>query len=244
MHRRQVLTGMVLLGCFGCERRAGGVGVEAHGSDDWIAPPRILSASRRGNGLVIRGETSPNSRVVLRAQTGEAYAAMANASGSFALTVPKPTSHMLYQPEVQNGESAIQAPDLLLVVDGGRGPLALLRAGSPTRRLDGPQVLGAVDADPGRALLSGQVPASQETVRVGTTMGVKAYRLGPDGQWVAAIELGGPQTLQVDNRSFVWPGLGQPNAAPPSYERTADGWRVIWQTPGGGWQSTWLPDAT
>ncbi|QLQ13291.1 MAG: hypothetical protein HZY74_08400 [Brevundimonas sp.] len=169
---------------------------------------------------------------------------MADENGTFVVSLPRPIGHVLYHAEVQNGETAVVSPELLLVLDGGNGPLAVLQAGWPSLRLDRALPLGAVDADDGRVLLSGQLPTADGSVRVTTQHGTRAHRLGPDGKWTAAEELTGPQAIQVDGNTYEWPGRGESTGEQTDIERAGRGWRIIWRTPGGGRQSTWLPDAT
>lgn len=244
MHRRLVLGSILGLGIVACDRTAEGIKSQRDASAGWIAPPRILTATVVSDGIRMSGEASADSRIILRASDGEAYAAMSDGDGRFVVNLPRDEGYRLYRPEIQNGETAIQAPEHLLVVDGGRGPVALLRAGAPSQRLDHALPLGAVDADTGRTLMSGQVPVAQGSVRVGTRLGVRALPLDAQGRWMATLELVGPQVLQVDDQTYGWPGLGQAEEGEGIVERAGKGWRIIWRTPGGGRQSTWLPDPT
>lgn len=243
MYRRVFISALLTLAAVSCDRTRSRPPVRSGDDNGWVAPPRILSVTKSAQNLVIRGETDSDRRIVLRSSKGEAYAAMADRDGGFVVSLPRPSGHVLYHPEVQNGESAVLSPEVLLVVDGGNGPLALLRAGGPSLRLGSAPILGSVDADESRVLLSGQLSAADGSVRVTTERGTRAHRLGPDGKWTVAEDLVGPQAIQVEGQSFAWPGRGDAVAGQAEVDRAGQGWRVNWLTPGGGHQSTWLPDA-
>lgn len=208
----------------------------------WTRPPMIRSAQRTQEGLIFSGQAEPRARVVLRSDTGPAHAAAADEKGRFEIRITSPAGDLLLRPETQVGQDAAPSPDRLLIVAGGRGPVAILRAGGGTRRLDRAPALGAVDSDGRMRLVSGQgVPGSGP---IELQAGGETGQVTPDaaGRWSLVLPpSAGPDQILVGGRVFIWPGDG-PETATFSVDRVDAGWRVNWSGPAGGRQTTWLPD--
>ncbi len=212
----------------------------------WTRPPMIREVRRAADGLVFTGQAEPGSRVVLRSPAGPAHAAAADDSGRFEIRMSAPAGDLLLRPETQVGQDAAPSPERLLIVAGGRGPVAILRPGGPTRRLDRAPALGAVDSDGRMRLVSGRGAASGPAIEL--VADGEAGRVTPDAAGTWSLVLGpsaGPDDIVVGGRSFRWPGEGSGEAAAdaaPRVERAGAGWRVVWSGAGGGRQTTWLPD--
>ncbi|MDY6923498.1 MAG: hypothetical protein SWI22_05990 [Pseudomonadota bacterium] len=209
----------------------------------WTRPPVIARVVRSGSALVVSGVAEPEGRVVLRSDQGEAFAASADARGRFEIRLPAPPGHLLLRPEVQVGQDAALSPDQLLILAGGQGPVAVLRPGAPTRRLDAAPPLGAVDSDSGMRLASGQVAPGTAGVEVGSDS--ESVQVAPDasGRWSVMLPpYDGPDEIRVAGRSFVWPGEAASSRG-LTVDQAGSGWRVAWSGPGGARQSTWLPVA-
>ncbi|MFN3668153.1 MAG: hypothetical protein ACK4VY_02520 [Brevundimonas sp.] len=212
----------------------------------WTRPPMIHAVRRVADGLVFTGQAEPGSRVVLRSPAGPAHAAAADEAGRFEIRMGTPSGDLMLRPETQVGQDAAPSPERLLIVAGGRGPVAILRPGGPTRRLDRAPALGAVDSDGRMRLVSGRGAASGPAI--GLVADGETGRVTPDaaGNW--SLVLGpsaGPDDIIVGGRAFRWPGEGGGEAATeaaPRVERAGAGWRVVWSGAGGGRQTTWLPD--
>jgi hypothetical protein len=180
---------------------------------------------------------------VLRGESGAAYAAAANDQGRFEIRMAVPSGDLLLRPETQVGQDAAPSPDRLLILAGGRGPLAILRPGGATRRLDAAPALGAVDSDGGARLASGRVQTPATPLVVAT--GGETVRVTPDaaGRWSLMLTpAGGSDEIRVDGQTFLWPGVGGSGEG-LQVERAGQGWRIGWPGPSGGRQTTWLPDA-
>lgn len=208
----------------------------------WARPPRIEAVQHAQASLIFSGSAEPGGRVVLRSDSGQAYAAAADARGRFDIRMTAPRGDLVLRPETQVGQDAAPSPDRLLILDGGRGPIAVLRAGGPTRRLDAAPLLGAVDSD-GRLRLASGVHRGAGPLEV--TAGGETLRVAPDaqGRWSVVLgPVGGPDEIRVGQGAFAWPGEGALSDT-LRVERAGAGWRVAWSGPAGARQSTWLPEA-
>jgi len=214
----------------------------AAGSSGWTQPPLIRSVQRTAGALIFTGQAEPGARVVLRSDTGPAHAAAADDQGRFEIRMTPPAGDVLLRPETQVGQDASPSPDRLLIVAGGRGPVAILRTGGPTRRLDRAPALGAVDSDGRMRLVSGF--GAPRDGPVDLQAGGETGKVTPDatGRWSLVLPPStGPDEIRVGGRTFVWPGESG-DAADLRVERAGAGWRVVWSGPAGGRQTTWLPD--
>ena len=211
----------------------------------WNRPPMIRSVRRIPGGLVFAGQAEPGTRVVLRSDSGPAHAAAADDQGRFEIRMIAPAGDLLLRPETQVGQDAAPAPERLLILAGGRGPVAILRAGGATQRLDRAPALGAVDSDGRMRLVSGRSALAGAPIDL--QAGGESGRVTPDasGRWSLVLTpSAGPDEIRVGGRAFIWPGEGVGRAgAGTQVERAGAGWRVVWSAPGGGRQTTWLPDA-
>lgn len=220
------------------ERTAG----DAETTREWARPPVIARVERAGPDLVISGVADAGARVVLRGDDGAAFAAAADSRGGFEIRMPAPVGHLVLRAETQVGEDAAPSPDRLLVLAAGQGPIAVLRPGGATRRLDPAPVLGAIDSDGRMRLASGRVAAGTDAVEVQSGDETVQVVPGADGRWSVILAAGdGADHIRVAGQDFPWPGDG---AGSPELtaERMESGWRIRWAGPGGAAQSTWLPD--
>ncbi|WP_373251571.1 hypothetical protein [Brevundimonas sp.] len=208
----------------------------------WTRPPEIQTVQRARSGLVFTGEAEPGARVVLRSESGAAYAAAADGRGRFEIRMAAPAGDLWLRPETQIGQDAAPSPDRLLIIGDGRGPIAVLRTGGPTRRLDHAPVLGAVDSDGRMRLASGRAAGSAPVL---VQAGGESVRVTPDaeGRWSLMLRPSDvADEIQAGGARFAWPGELAGGPA-PRVERAGQGWRVAWTGAGGARQSTWLPDA-
>ncbi|RZJ46670.1 MAG: hypothetical protein EON87_03760 [Brevundimonas sp.] len=242
MKRAICIAALVALG--GCmpepERPARDVAGNATG---WTQPPRIDAVRRVQASLVFSGLAEPGARVVLRNNEGAAYAAAADAEGRFEIRMAVPSGSLLLRPETQVGQDAATSPDRLLIVDGGRGPIAILRSGGPTRRLDAAPALGAIDSDAQSLLASGRSNAAGSPVAVSAGADALQVAAGQDGRWSVLLGPIAPNgVVRVGDAAFVWPGPGASDAE-LQVERAGEGWRIGWTGVRGARQWSWLPDA-
>lgn len=234
-----LIAGLVLAaGCSG--ERADPARTPQAAPSGWAIPPQISTVTRAAGGLTVSGHAGPNARVVLRGADDAAFAASADETGRFDIRMNPPAGDALLTPETQTGQDAAPAPERLLVLNGGQGPIALLTPGGGSVRLDGSGPLGAVDSDGRMLALSGQA-APGESVRV-TIGGRVSIQVQADasGRWTATGGGGpGAVSVTVGERAYDYPGEA---GASTQATRAGAGWRLAWAGPGGARQVTWLPD--
>lgn len=206
----------------------------------WATPPRVESVMRTGGGLTVSGQAAPGARVVLRGADGMAFAASADDTGRFDIRMSAPAGDVLLTPETQTGQDAAPAPERLLILAGGQGPIAMLAPGAASRRLDGAGALGAVDSDGRMLALSGRAsPGESVRITLNGQPGAVA-QANSRGHWTAAVgPANGSARLGVGVRIYDFPGG---DGAGPQAARAGQGWRLSWDVPAGGRQVTWLPD--
>ncbi|QYF87722.1 hypothetical protein [Brevundimonas sp. PAMC22021] len=180
--------------------------------------------------------------MVLRGAAGDAQAVSADAQGRFELTAPTPAAAALFSLAVQTGEETAVAPERLVVLDGGRGPIAVLSAGEASVRLDRAGPLGAVDSDGAAMILSGLLAGGRApAVALDDQPLADAIRAGAIWR-IDAPAASGPRRITLGDRTYLYPGVARVTESFLA-ERAGEGWRIGWGTPQGGHQTTWLPDA-
>lgn len=241
MKRRIIVMTVLAAMAAACSERVGEVARadDAPTASAWVQPPHIDGVLRDHRGLVVRGLAAPRARVVLRSGDGGAVAASADDAGRFELRLPPLSGDVVLTPEVQVGEHAAVSPETLVVVQGGTGPIALVAAGEPTKRLDSRDVLDAVDTDGGAIIASGRTADGAPEVAIG---GSAAQPISANGGWRATAPGGGEAAIVVNGQVFAFPGGG--NGKTFSVERAGAGWRLTWPVAPEGRQSAWLPDRT
>jgi hypothetical protein len=210
---------------------------------DWAAPPRIESVTRSAGALVVVGQAGPGARVVLRSPVGAAFAASADAQGRFELRMTPPAGDVLLTPVVQVGERAAAAPERLMILAGGAGPVALLSPGGPSRRLDPAPALDALDTDGAALVASGRGQAGRAvslSIDGGQPVSASAAR---DGRWTAMLGSAAPATVVVGGQRFAWSGAAPDRGGPLDVQRIGGGWKVSWPISPTARQTSWFPEA-
>jgi len=240
---KRAMLSMAAAALAGCSQSppepAGG---DPQATREWARPPVIERVERTGSVLAVSGVADAGARVVLRGDDGDAFAAAADSLGRFEIRVPAPAGHLQLRAETQVGQDAVPSPDRLVVLAAGRGPIAVLRPGSQTRRLDLAPALGAIDSDGRMRLASGRVAAGATTVEVES--GGQTVEVVPDaeGRWSVILPArDGPEIVRAAGGEFAWPGEAA-GSQEPGIERLASGWRIRWTGRAGAFQTTWLPD--
>lgn len=216
-------------------------GNQTEAASGWTRPPVIQRVMRATTGLIVTGLAEPGARVVLRGASGDAHAAMADERGRFEIRMGAPAEHLILRPETQIGQDAAPSPDRLLLVDGGRGPIAILRAGGATRRLDAAPALGAIDGDGRQYIASGRTVPGTRALPVSTGETSTTVAPAVDGAWTLMLPSSRAQPIRIGARSFVWPDESPRSGDDLVVEREADGWSIAWVGPEGARQWTWLP---
>ncbi|NBB50926.1 hypothetical protein GVN24_21830 [Rhizobium sp. CRIBSB] len=240
---RQVLAASLILGLplAGCgSPEDGKTTPSATAQSDWIMSPVIEAVERAPDSLIFSGRGQPSGRIVLRGTDGIAFAAVADSSGRFDIRMAVPDGSMLLEPEAQVGQDAAPSPQRILIIDGGRGPIVLLKPGSASRRLDDAPVLAAVDADSRGILLSGRAAPGEEMRIAISDRPALMLIAGRDGRWTATLDGSGARTIRVNDQSFAYPGAS--GDVQRKAVRAGTGWRMRWEMADGAAQEVWLPD--
>jgi hypothetical protein len=217
----------------------------------YVAPPIVESVQRSGGAITLLGQGAAETDLRLRSPTGETVSGRSDKEGRWSLTVANTPGVRLFGLSTTGEGRSVQAEGYVMVAEGG--DVALLRAGAGARRLaapsSSPRIL-AIDLDrEGAAVVSGvAAPGAGLNVRVDrVTRG--GGRADDDGRFFISLTdslAPGPHDIQVAGEggetavSIVTSPSGPLETGPVRSERTPQGWRVDWMTPGGGIQTTLL----
>lgn len=206
----------------------------------WSRTPQIDQVRRDGGELVFSGVAEGGARVVLR-NDAAAFAAVADSEGRFEIHMAAPRGDLWLRPETQTGQTSAVSPDLLVIIEGGQGPIVLLRPGAATRRLAGGPALSAVDSDGRIRRLSGRAAPGSPGLEIAVDGAPLMVMPDSEGRWNAVTAPDAAfQTVTVAGQVFTWPGEGAISTG-RSVERAGGGWRIYWPLDGGH-QTVWLPD--
>lgn len=217
----------------------------------YVAPPSLEAARRAASGVALSGKGAPDSDLRLGSPTGEVVMGRTDGLGQWTATVPDAPGVRLFGLSTIHEGRTVQAEGYVMVAEGGE--VALLRAGAGARRVAAgsasPRIL-AVDVDrEGGAVISGvAAPGAGLNVRVDRiTRG--GGRTDDEGRFFISLTDAlspGVHDIQVAGEGGETAvSIAVSPAAPLVYgpvraERTAQGWRIDWMTPGGGIQTTLL----
>ncbi len=217
----------------------------------YVAPPVVEAARHDGDRVILSGQGAPGADVRLGSPTGEAVMSKTDLQGRWSLSVrAAPGARLFGLSTIKDGRT-VQAEGYVMVAEGGE--VAMLRAGAGARRLaagsSSPRIL-AVDVDrEGGAVVSGvAAPGAGLNIRVDrVTRG--GGRTDDSGRFFISLNAAmtpGVHDIQVageggENAVSVAVSPAQPLVyGPVRADRTAQGWRIDWLTPGGGIQTTLL----
>jgi hypothetical protein len=231
-------------------------GAAAAQDGGYLAPPAPDTVRLDASGVVLSGHAPAGARVRLAQPDGQAVFAAVDAQGRWTLLLgPSPDPRIFGLSATADGHTA-QAEGYVVVTP--RGQAALLRAGGASVRIDsvaGPG-LRSVDFDAGGGLqvacaapprttillrLDGRQVAEGRADEAGRyvvslpTAGQPAIRPGPH-----LVEMGGDGFS--DSAGFTLSPAPPLATGPLRSQLTPAGLRLDWMTPGGGVQSTLLPD--
>lgn len=219
----------------GCQAPSSGRDDASAEPSAWLRPPQIDTVRREGGSAIVSGRADPGARVVLRGEGGAAFAAAADREGRFVVRVAETGGNLFLTPEVQNGQDAAASPDRLALLSSGAS--ALLRAGGPTWRLDGPAGrLDVVDSD-GRALVASGRAAGDQDVVVTVSGRIVHPNADAVGRWALMLPPG-IASISVNGVDYRLPDWGGSGAA-----SVDEGRMIEWSAPDGARQKSWMPSA-
>lgn len=199
-------------------------------------------------GVIVHGAAKPGGRIRATTPSGEAYGATADRDGRFALELPAREATLLVALSVEERGRSTPAEGWLFVPTGELSRAALLRPGAAAEVLGAePGALAAVDYDlAGGAALSGKVDANVAVrISVDGSQAGEAVS-GADGRYqlrLARLSPGARRIQVAAGDDRVERDVALAAAAPAGAfgaVRESGGWRVNWNTPGGGVQSTFI----
>lgn len=231
-----------LSGCGSHEERASNP--KRMQDDGWTAAPRVEAVRLNGSQATISGVATPEARVLLRGDEGEAYAVAADQQGRFEVTITLADSQVMLRPEILQGQSTVRGPEHLLILTEP-GLAVMQTEGGSSRRLTPGPTLDAIDGD-GQALIASGRARPQDTVRVSVPGRYEtAIRVGDNGRWAGSLAGISDEavTVVVDNRAFAYPGpVGDPDAeAAFQLDARGEGWLLTRRLGAEAMLTSWFP---
>jgi len=245
---------LALCGCGG-PSRPGRAPPEQAGA--YLAPPTLSAAGRTADGAVrLSGHAPADALVRLRAPDGGGATAQAGGDGQWTLTLPLADAPRLYAIQAELHDRTVRGEGAIAVMPPPGPPGLTLRAGfagvPAGQGQPGRLQLITFDYDGAGAAVGGFAPP-QSLVRLtvdGGPVGVTyADALGRFAVLAVRNVTPGPHQIRVETRQGL--SLEAPvelaEAAlrpdqPFAAARAPGGWRVSWQLPGGGAQSSLVFD--
>lgn len=245
-----------LLGLVACDRSATPpppAAAKSAAGEGYRPPPTLTGAAPVAGGVRLEGRAEPQAQVRLGEPTGGAFVARADAEGAWSLVLPASSETRIFGlSAIRDREARLQAQGYVFVTSGGEAVLLQAGGGAMRTAPGAPPRIAAADFDvEGGLVVSGVAPPdAQLSLRVDRRATGEA-RTDAQGRFVLAASQPvspGPHQVEVLGDSVrtqttitltpAAPLEGRPYRA----ERTAEGLRVDWTTPGGGLQSTLLLD--
>ena len=219
----------------------------------YLAPPELIQADRKGDGVLLSGTATPGANLRLASPNGAVITIQADARGMWRLAAPVGRAPRLYSLSEQVDGRLVRATGYIVALPAPGPAAAMLHpAASATLTPDDPSHgLTAVDFDAsGQAMASGRA-AGGESIRLlldGKEAGED--RADAAGMFSAALSQSlkpGAHVLVLAERpayseTFTAARITQIATPPFASVRLQGAWRIDWPTPGGGVQSTVLFD--
>lgn len=239
-----LLMGMALCAC------TGETAAPADAATDepaYAAPPVASHVEVQGGRVVVTGRAGPGERVRLIDMGGAAHGVTADDAGDYAISLPgTAAADRLYNLSVERAGQSVSSDGWLFSPAAAPERAVMLRAGGASLPVGPAPLLAVVDVDSGGGMAASGLAEPQAEVALsldGRT--VSRVRADAEGRWfsvLSATTSTGPHRLVAvsgerrDQRDIeVAPA--RPASAIES-SATAEGLRVAWALPGGGYQTT------
>ncbi|WP_409020751.1 hypothetical protein [Brevundimonas vesicularis] len=247
MNRRIFAAAVTALGCIflaGCDSQEERASGPKRQDDGWTTAPRVETVLLKSSAATISGIATPDARVLLRGDEGEAYAVAADDRGRFVVTISLTDSHVMLTPEILQGQNTVRGPEHLLILTEP-GLAVMQTEGGSSRRLTPGPLLDAIDGD-GQALIASGRARPQETVRVSVPGRYEtAIRVGDNGRWVASLAGIADEavTVMVNNQAFAYPGPAGGLDGKSSFrlEASGGGWLLTRRLGAEAMLTSWFP---
>lgn len=218
----------------------------------YVAPPALVNADRSQGRVRIGGVAPPGAEIRLASPDGTLLRALAAADGRWSLSLPEPTSPVMFAFSAVSAQRTIRSEGAVLSTPSPGPPALLLRAGFGAQPLGSGQdqpVILAVDYDgSGGAAVAGLARA-RSAVRLSLDGAPAGFGQTDQAGRFAVIATNrtlapGPRRIEVETpegRAQVAVTASAPRALGASAyraERVGAAWRIDWAPPGGGVQTS------
>lgn len=216
----------------------------------YTGAPIITAVSQPSPGtVVVTGQALPDGRVRFLYGQDRAVGVTADGQGHFSAELPISGAGALYDLSMEDSGALLHAEGRLFVPAGQAAKAVLLRPGSPAAPIATPTMgIAIVDYDSAGALgVVGRVaPRAGVNLMIGSE--VRAQPIGDAvGLYSAVTQISPPTanaatiTVAVEAAGAEWKRtvpVSKPAEDKDAVTAVDGGWRVDWQMPGGGVQTT------
>lgn len=247
--------GLLALGGCGQAGAPGGTpatDAEAQGQAGYVVPPQVTSQGLAAGRVELGGRAAPGARVRLATPGGAALFADADAQGHWRIAMPALQTPKLFGLSMTAAGRQVQAQGYVLIMPTGEVTLLRAGAGAVTLKGGGTARITALDFDSeGGAVASGVAPADTPITLRADGRQVAEGRSDVAGRF--SIAFNQPLTAgshRVEIAGETWDAAQAFDVAPATPVagapyRVSGGAGVVridWMTPGGGLQSTLIPN--
>lgn len=212
--------------------------------------PVVSMVSEVDGEWVVTGQAAPEGRVRLVASNNNAAGFTADSKGRFQATLPVRGRGEVYRLYTEDRGRSVPSDGQLFIPAGYPQRSTLLRPGAPGIALLDSSALAVVDNTGGGMLaVSGRVAPSTSVMISVNGRTVRAVQSDSNGRYSAVLEtaLSGEITLEARSPSGAQRRTvtltGDSLSSDPQGARITpllEGWRVDWDMPGGGVQTTYV----
>lgn len=236
-----LLAGLALLAA-ACGPRPPAAMTETPPPSAWTAPPRVTEATMRGGVWIVTGQATPNGRVALRRDTGEAFAASADRQGVFTVRAPVAGAVERMAIEAQRGQNVARRDWLLLPAAEFDAPAVVVSPGAGARVLGPPALIQAIDYDGASQRVSGRVQPGEQVTIVNALGQETTVTADAEGRFGASAPPGPVRVRGPDGERRAEAPATTPLApeAGASLRVATGGWAGAWRLEDGAVQSIWI----
>jgi len=222
----------------------------------YLVTPSVLAAERRPDGgVVLTGRAPPDSLVRLASPEGDAFGASAGADGGWRLELAPVARARMFALSADVAGRPVHAQGALVVMPAPSPAALMVRAGYGALPVGQPGAqprIVALDYDSAGVAAVAGLATPRATVQLtldGATAGQtradargRFAMLAPNHPLAAGPHLAAVTTPAGSAQLTVQIAPAAPLATPYRAAREGSAWRIDWTPPGGGLQTTLVPD--